>query len=117
MVYFTLEELSRSPTAAKLGIVNEPDYTQKRNLEILVKFTLDPLRKMFGKPIRVNSGFRCKELNDRLANSSLTSYHLLGRAADIRPMNLDDLPCLWDLCKTVPYIELIKYSNFIHIAL
>lgn len=47
---------------------------------------LTPLRKAWGSPIMVFSGYRCKELND-LVGGSKTSAHLIGYAADLVPKN------------------------------
>ena len=51
-------------------------------LEALVVDLLDPLREAIGRPIRVNSAYRCPRLNARVGGSS-TSQHLKGEAADL----------------------------------
>ena len=43
---------------------------------------LDPLREAWGGPIRVNSGYRCPELN-KLVGGTPGSQHQRGEAADI----------------------------------
>jgi hypothetical protein len=43
---------------------------------------LQPLRDGIGKPIKVNSGYRCKRLN-KLIGGSPTSQHTEGNAADL----------------------------------
>ena len=82
MKYFTIKELNKSNTATKHGISNIPDVQSKQNLENLVNFVLDPLRKAYGKPIIVTSGYRCNKLN-QLVGGSKTSQHCTGQAADI----------------------------------
>ncbi|MCC8131340.1 MAG: D-Ala-D-Ala carboxypeptidase family metallohydrolase [Ruminococcus sp.] len=82
MKYFTIEELTRSDTATKRGIDNTPTAEAVRNLTTLVDKVLDPLRTAWGGPIVVNSGYRCKALNDAVGGSK-TSDHMTGRAADI----------------------------------
>lgn len=82
MKYFTIEELTRSDTATKRGIDNTPTAEAVRNLTTLVDKVLDPLRIAWGGPIVVNSGYRCKALNDAVGGSK-TSDHMTGRAADI----------------------------------
>ena len=77
--YFTLEELTHTDT----GLENIPNAAQIENLKLLVKNILDPLRKMYGYPIIVNSGFRSKEVNKKV-NGSSTSEHMKGMAADIK---------------------------------
>jgi len=82
MKYFTLEELTKSDTASRLGIDNTPTEEVKRNLTTLVDKVLDPLRTAWGAPIVVNSGYRSTALNDAVGGSK-TSDHISGRAADI----------------------------------
>ena len=66
MKYFTIEELTRSATATTRGIDNTPTPEIKANLERLVDKVLDGLREIYGKPITVNSGYRCPELTKLL---------------------------------------------------
>lgn len=82
MKYFTIEELCKSTTATKKGIKNIPNETEKKSLIALVDNILDPLRTKWGKPIVINSGFRCDKLNKAVGGSS-TSQHRYGEAADI----------------------------------
>ena len=94
--YFTFNELTRSDTAKKLKIDNEPkEEATKANIKELMLF-LDGVRegwtkeckdKGYGDPaIMVNSGYRSEALN-KAVNGSKTSEHLLGTAADIEPKN------------------------------
>lgn len=82
MKYFTISELCKSTTADAFHINNQPTPDIVDNLEILINECLDKIRETFGKPIYVNSGYRCKELNNRVKGSK-TSHHLYGKAADI----------------------------------
>ena len=60
--YFTLEEMTRSQTAVRLGKDNTPNATQKRDLLRLMDY-LDGIREAFGEPIKVTSGFRSWRVN------------------------------------------------------
>ena len=82
MKHFTIDELCRSDTARSRGIDNTPTEDVKRNLEALVGNVLDPLREWYGKPIYVNSGYRCPALNKAVGGVA-NSQHLTGQAADI----------------------------------
>ena len=82
MKHFTIEELTRSITAQRLGIVNTPPPKAVKNLHRLVEQVLDPLREAWGGPIHVNSGYRCPELN-RAVGGAPHSQHMKGEAADI----------------------------------
>ena len=63
MKYFTIAELCKSDTADRLGIDNRCKKEHVANMTALVDNVLDPLREVYGKPIRVNSGFRCLAIN------------------------------------------------------
>lgn len=98
--YFTIKELCRSTTAEREGISNEPSPEVVANLEFLTETILDPLRAAWGKPIRVNSGYRCPELNKAVGGSK-TSQHMLGCAADITTGNTADNKRLGDLFQSL----------------
>ena len=82
MKYFKMKEFSHSDTAVSLGINNTIPEECEANIEHLVHCVLDPLRKQWGLPIRVTSGYRSPELNDEV-NGVEDSYHMEGCAADI----------------------------------
>lgn len=86
MKYFTYRELTASATARRLGIDNTPDDTVKMRLEALTDSVLDPLRKLYNKPIKVTSGYRCPRLNAAVGGSQ-NSQHMRGEAADITSIN------------------------------
>jgi hypothetical protein len=44
---------------------------------------LEQVRGVVGKPIMINSGYRCKQVNDSVGSKD-TSQHRIGCAADIR---------------------------------
>lgn len=82
MRYFTIEELEHSDTATKYKIDNTSNGETRTNLTKLIELLLDPIRTKWGKPIKVNSGYRCSKLN-RIVGGVSTSQHVLGEAADI----------------------------------
>lgn len=83
--------------------------------------TLNYLREKLGAPIIVNSAYRTPAVN-RAVGGSRTSYHLQGRAADIRPKDLGQLDALYKVIREYnksynTFVEIIKYDTFIHIAI
>ena len=62
--HFTLGEFTRSITAERLGIRNEPDCEQIEAMRHLCQEVLEPLRQHYGQPIRITSGYRCPLLNE-----------------------------------------------------
>lgn len=79
---FTLEEFTYSATAEALDIDNIPSKQDLENITYLAEKILQPIRNRYGKPITVNSGFRCDELNKAVGGSN-TSQHRNGGAGDI----------------------------------
>lgn len=82
MEYFTISELIKSDTAIKKKIWNGASREIEDNLNALVTAVLDPLRKMYGKPIRISSGYRNEAVNKAVGGVK-NSQHLKGEAADI----------------------------------
>jgi len=80
--HLTLDELTYSATAIKLGIVNVPNQLQTENLKTLALKVFEPVREHFGVPIHISSGYRIMNLNQAL-NGSITSQHCKGEAIDI----------------------------------
>ena len=119
MKYFTIKELSKSSTATKLGINNTPNSEIVSNLEKLVDSILDPLREEYGKPIQVNSGYRCDALNKAVGGSK-TSHHRYGLAADITGKSKFENRKLFILAQQLdlPFDQLIDESDYswIHIS-
>lgn len=121
MKYFTIEELTASPTAKRKGIRNTPGLTETRNLFALVNNILDPLREAYGKPIVVTSGYRCYLLN-RAVGGATSSQHTKGQAADIRTLSdkREDNKKLFDLILSLklPFDQLINEYNYdwVHVS-
>ena len=67
---FTMEELVASATANRLKIDNTPSDEQAARLCLLTIQILQPLRDRYGKPIKISSGYRCKEVNKVVGGSS-----------------------------------------------
>jgi hypothetical protein len=105
----------------------------KENIEALVENVLDPLRERYGKPIIVNSGYRCPKHNAAVGGAS-GSQHMRGEAADIRPSSkfLDkpsdrverqdagfksELKLLRQLIiESRKFDQLIVYPTFLHVS-
>ena len=117
--YFTIEELCHSDTANARGIDNTPTEEVKENLQALIENVLDPLREAYGKPIYVNSGYRCSELNKAVGGVS-TSEHQSGRAADIDTHDYEENKKLFKLIQelNLPFRQLIDESNlsWVHVS-
>ena len=71
-----------SITSIRRDIDNTPNDEQLNNMELIAENIFEPLRQYVGGPIKVNSFFRCPELNTAIGGSS-KSQHCKGQAMDI----------------------------------
>jgi hypothetical protein len=79
--HFALAEFTRSESAKRHGVSNEPTPEHLQNLITLCEKVLEPIRMKFG-PINISSGYRSKTLNHYIGGS-LNSQHCEAKAADI----------------------------------
>jgi hypothetical protein len=79
--HFALAEFTRSESAKRHGVSNEPTPEHLENLKVLCEKVLEPIRIKFG-PINISSGYRSKALNHYIGGS-LNSQHCEAKAADI----------------------------------
>ena len=124
--HFCLDEFTKSSTAIKHGIQNNPPQEAVENLRRLCANTLEPLREELGLPVVITSGFRTKALNDILAHASERSQHMQGQAADFYvPPGQSGLSRRELLIKAfrliitseqIDYDQLILYPSFIHVS-
>lgn len=81
--HLSLNEVTTSGTAKRLGIDNTPPPEHLNNLKLVAENVFEPIRKHFGKPIKVSSGYRSKTLNSATPGASTTSQHSTGEALDL----------------------------------
>ena len=119
MKYFTIAELCKSETAGKQGIDNRCKAEHVVTLTALVDNVLDPLREAYGKPIKINSGYRSLALN-RALKSKDTSHHVRGMAADISGGSKAENKKLFNMIRSMklPFTQLIDENNFqwVHVS-
>ena len=88
-----------SRTATRLGIKNNPNAEQMKNMVAIAEEVFEPLRAYVGGPIKINSFFRSPELNKAIGGST-KSQHCHGQAID-----LDDT---FGRCTNAEMFEFIK---------
>jgi hypothetical protein len=81
--FLTLGEVIRSESAKRNGISNMPTPEHLENLKAVGVNVFDKVRKHFGVPIGISSGYRSRELNSVIQGSSKTSLHCIGQALDL----------------------------------
>ena len=94
---FSLLEFTKSQTAERKGIENNPNEIHVIAMESLCHYILERVRSAFGKPVNINSGYRSPALCEAIGSKS-TSQHCDGEAADIEIYGVSN----YDLAK---YIE------------
>ena len=85
---FSLQELTKSDTAIRKGIANEPNAEQIDKLKMLCERVLQPVRDQFGR-VKITSGYRSPELCLAIG-SSLDSQHAKAEAADFEVVGVDN---------------------------
>lgn len=117
-IYFNIKEMTKSQTAKLYHIDNTPNKEVVENLK-KVMYILDIVRVHIGKPILVNSGYRCKRLNEMVGGVQ-KSMHTKGLAADFRTGEKEDINTMFEFLKKnqkeFKIIELLNYKTFIHIG-
>lgn len=116
--HFTLEEMTRSQIAARLGVDNQPGPAELAALKRTC-MGLEAVRvRLGGAPILITSGFRCLPVN-RALGSKDTSQHPKGEAVDFvaprfgTPRQVVDAVADSD----VPYDQLIwEFARWVHIS-
>ena len=112
---FSFAEFEKSDTAKRLRITNVITTTEVRDaVKALVKNVLQPLRDAWGGPLKINSGYRCKALNEAVGGVE-SSQHRKGQAADVA---CTDPYALAKLVKSMrlDFDQCIVYPDFLHIS-
>jgi len=78
---FSLDEMTKSQTAIRMGLANNPSEGEVENLRLLCERVLQPVRDHFNHTVTISSGYRNEILSQKIGSSS-TSQHCAGEAAD-----------------------------------
>ena len=114
MKHFTMSEMTRTNT----GLQNIATPNEQDNIRKLVENVLDPLREIYGKPIKINSGYRSPMVNARV-NGAKNSEHVKGMAADITGGSKDENKKLFELIReNFTFRQLINEHDFswVHVS-
>lgn len=115
---FSYREFEKSETADKHGICNVIcDFRVRDAIKALTETVLQPLRTQLGVRCTITSGYRCPELNAIIPNSSETSQHQKGEAADTQWEGLAPI----DIARAavelqLPFDQMILYPDFVHFS-
>jgi len=103
---FSLHEMTKSETALRKGMPNEPTEADIANLKLLAEKVLQPLRDHYGVGIKVNSGYRSPDVNAAVGGSR-TSDHCKGQAADIEIAGIPNATLAQYIKDSLQYTQLI----------
>ena len=116
--HFSMSELTHSDTAERFGIDNNPTVEIAENLTWLAE-NLEKVRELLALPMRISSGYRCKELNAQIGGAS-NSAHMSGLAADFTcpEFGTPNTICHYLLRNSdrLQWDQLIQEGSWVHIA-
>lgn len=110
---------------AKIGYFETSEFASKDGQPSTWPTVVNPqlielcnaVREEFGRPLKVNSGYRSPEHNEKVGGAK-NSMHVLGQAADIAPLKKDmkDIADLWRIAKKLnPSGGVGLYDTFVHL--
>jgi hypothetical protein len=116
--HITFKEATFSATAQRLGIKNEPTLEHLKAMMTVAEKCFEPLREWYGKPLRINSFYRGKDLN-KAVKGSATSQHCKGEAIDIDAGSVAENKKIHDWIKNnLEFTQLINEYNYswVHVS-
>jgi zinc D-Ala-D-Ala carboxypeptidase len=116
--HFTLEEMTVSDAATRLGLDNTPASAAMANLR-LVADVMERIRALLGnKPIVVHSGYRSLKVNQAIGGVA-TSAHCQGLACDFvcPEFGLPAEVASAIMKSDIEYDQLIREYGWVHIGL
>lgn len=113
--HFTLDELTHTDHRE---FDNVPNESELANLKRLAAFLETVKTAIGGKPIMINSAFRCKQVNDAVGSKD-SSQHRIGCAADIRvPQMTPDEVVRAIIAANLPYDQVIReFDRWTHVSI
>ncbi len=125
--------ISKDFSYKEFEVTDQPEFKFKNmiasmevrdSVKALVNNVLQPLRDAWGKPLHINSGYRCMELNKAVFGAA-TSQHIKGEAADVCPYGnrntAGDPDAVLQLAQLaydikLPFDQMILYPTFVHFS-
>lgn len=122
--HISYDEATISATALRLKIDNTPDAETLERMKAVAAACFEPLRKWYGKPLKVNSFYRSAKLNKAVGgaqdkNGNPTSQHCKGEAIDITAGSREENKKLHDWIATnLVYDQLINEYDYswVHVS-
>jgi len=122
----SLSEVTKSNTALRKGIDNNPTEAHIENLKYVAEKVFQPIRDHFGVPIYISSGYRSQALNEAIGGST-RSFHSHGMALDLdqdgRNKGVSNADVFFYIKECLQFTELIwefgdeNNPNWVHVAI
>lgn len=117
--FFNLEEFTASDTAKAKGIDNSPSEIAIVNITRLHDNVMLKVRKSFGVPVTITSGYRSKLLNQAVGGTG-NSQHTSGQACDfvVKGQSCEAVFnwCRKNLIFDQLILEVVGNSKWVHIS-
>ena len=118
--HFELEEMACT-THKELAKTNLEEAKKIMGRMYQLAGFAERIREIVGKPLIINSGFRCVKLNNRVGGS-LTSQHIYGEALDVRvsgksATELFQIIAASDLKYDQLILEKVGSSQWVHVSI
>ena len=113
--HFTLEEMTATNYPS---LQSKPSIESVVNLVYLCAVVLEPLRESMHRPLKINSGYRGRELN-KAVGGVWNSFHMKGRAADVHCANMSEARLMLSILAENKEVDLAlieqKTSIWVHV--
>lgn len=116
--HISYREATHSQTAIRHNIDNTPGASELIAMRNVAEACFEPIRQWYGKPLKVNSFYRCPELNSKIGGSK-TSQHMKGEAIDIDAGSKEENKKIFEWAKyNLKYDQLINEYDYswVHIS-
>lgn len=117
-IYITQHFKWSEATTTDTGLPNEPNDYARANLVQTFRI-LERVRQFCNFPLIINSAYRSRDVNNHPSiKGSDNSYHLEGRAVDIKTSHLSErqVTKLYNNLLTYVPVEIYQAKTFIHVA-
>jgi len=117
---FKLSEFTKSITANRLHINNQPTEIELNNIQELVNNCLQPISDHYKRAVMISSGFRSKELNKAVGGVNKgknISQHVEGKAADFTVDGVLNIDVIKWISNNLEFDQLIEeFGKWIHLS-
>ena len=102
---FSLAEMTKSQTATRMGMDNNPSEDEVENLRLLCERVLQPIRDHFNHTVTISSGYRNAVLSRKIGSSE-KSQHCQGEAADFEIFGTPNL-----IKENLMFVRILSQDN------